>query len=61
MARNDASPMGIERMIEEFSVPQSLTAAGLTALRRNFVESLYAQTLEAGQTQARVNRESATG
>ncbi len=61
MARNDASPMGIERMIEEFSVPQSLTAAGLTVLRRNFVESLYAQTLEAGQTQARVNRESATG
>lgn len=61
MERNDASPMGIERMIEEFSVPQSLTAAGLTVLRRNFVESLYAQTLEAGQTQARVNRESATG
>ena len=58
MERNDSSPMGIESMMEEFSVPGSLTAAGLTVLRRNFVESLYAQTLEAGMSQARANKES---
>lgn len=57
MRQNNPSPMGIESMMEEFSVPGSLTAAGLTVLRRNYVESLYAQTLEAGMSQARINRE----
>ncbi len=57
MEQNDSSPMGIEGMMEEFSVPGSLTAAGLSVLRRNFVESLYAQTLETGMSQARANRE----
>lgn len=59
MEQNDSSPMGIESMMEEFAVPGSLTAAGLSVLRRNYVESLYAQTLESGMAQARVNRESA--
>lgn len=59
MEQNDASPNAIESMMEEFSVPGSLTAAGLSVLRRNYVESLYSQTLEAGMSQARVNRESA--
>ena len=57
MERNDSSPMGIESMMEEFAVPGSLTAAGLSVLRRNYAESIYAQTLEAGMTQARANRE----
>ena len=61
MEQNDSSPMAIEGMMEEFSVPGSLTAAGLSVLRRNFVESLYAQTLEAGMSQARVNRDNAVG
>lgn len=59
MEQNDSSPMGIEGMMEEFSVPGSLTAAGLSVLRRNFVESLYAQTLEAGKSQALANKENA--
>ena len=36
-----------------------MTESGLAVLRRNYVESLYAQTLETGMTQARVNREGA--
>ena len=55
----DASPIGLEGMMEEYSVPASMTESGLAVLRRNYVESLYAQTLETGMTQARVNREGA--
>ena len=55
----DASPIGLEGMMEEYSVPASMTESGLAVLRRNYVESLYAQTLETGMTQARVNREEA--
>ena len=56
----DASPIALEGMMEEYSVPRSLTESGIAVLRRNYVESIYAQTLEAGMTQARVNREEAT-
>ena len=55
----DASPIALEGMMEEYSVPRSLTESGIAVLRRNYVESIYAQTLEAGMTQARVNREEA--
>lgn len=59
MERNDSSPLAIEGMMEEFSVPGSMTAAGLAVLRRNYAETLYAQTLEAGMSQARANRDCA--
>ena len=55
----DVSPIGLEGMMEDYSVPRSLTQSGLAVLRRNYVESIYAQTLEAGMTQARANREDA--
>ena len=55
----DTSPMGLERMMDDVSVPGSLSEAGLAVLKRNYVESLFAQTLEAGLAQAVVNRERA--
>ena len=59
VGEKDPSPMGLELLMDEVSVPGSMTAAGLSVLRRNYVESLYTQTLEAGLTQASVNRERA--
>ena len=61
LGTQNASPFGLEALMDEFSVPGSLTGAGLAVLRRNYVESLYAQTLEAGMTQARNNRDAAMG
>ena len=49
--------LNLQELMDEFSVPNSLTKAGLAVLKKGSVESLYGDAMKAGLEQARYNRD----